>query len=460
MNIQSTLTIYSAELCETITERINQSGSFTTVTDNHPSDILPRSVALLSLDTFISDDKLNITHVGIIRKGQRVATGQARISVTDVIELPQKVAVEDLVAIAPNRFKKHVKGAFGIGYKKVGEKTGEELLRALFEYLPQSQDDIARLFSKLNQAPIKRRNARTEDAAAEKDALGIALDIFGVDRSKILRSWTAPRREGGLGNSFLNGLADYAAYEDDIISHDLHTLPGMSIVEKNVRGVVEFQNKEGEKLVVINANRKPLEKALGVDLIYFHRRYNAFTFVQYKMMDRHLSDRDNKELTLFYYNPNENSHYRELERMENLQRLLNLDARSSSLLDYRLAHCPIFFKLCKKIQLKLDDGSIAPGAYIPLDQWNILINDPTTQGPKGGTQIGYHTLKKRYLGTHTFVELVQRGFLGTQSLGSNKVALFIEDAIQNGHTVLYAIDESLGRNEDDDVSNISDAVRN
>lgn len=40
----------------------------------------------------------------------------------------------------------------------------------------------------------------------------------------------------------------------------------------------------------------------------------------------------------------------------------------------------------------------------------------------------------------TFIDLVQLGFIGTQSLASHEIALFIEEAIKSGHSVLYAID--------------------
>jgi hypothetical protein len=199
---------------------------------------------------------------------------------------------------------------------------------------------------------------------------------------------------------------------------------------------VEFENNRGEKLTVINANRKPAEKATGTDLIYFHRDYEAFTFVQYKMMDKH-----GKEESDYYYNPNQKSHTSEFARLKKLQQLIDKEPASDKLLDYRLAHTPIFFKVCKKLQLKADETTIAAGAYLPLDHWERLIKDPSTKGKKGGCQIGYHTLHSRYIGTQTFVDLMQKGFLGTHSQASKKIALFVEDAIKNGHSVMYAIEQ-------------------
>jgi hypothetical protein len=189
---------------------------------------------------------------------------------------------------------------------------------------------------------------------------------------------------------------------------------------------------------------------MGVDLIYFHRKYEAFTLIQYKMMDT-AYEGDSRNI---YYNPNEKSHVREYKRMQELFNLLQQDEKSDKLNEYRFCECPIFFKLCKRLQFKSEETSIAPGAYVPLTQWNILLTDLSTLGPKGGRQIGYHTLGKRYIGTKTFVDLMQRGFLGTQLGGSERIAKFIENALSHGHSIMYAVDnrtkKEIIEDEDDD----------
>lgn len=438
--IDATLMIQSSDLCDSILQRIDYNGQFTTVTANDPKDILTTALALCCLEPFTFGDSLaNVTHICILRKGQRVATGQIRIKGTDIVKLPD-IPLNQLVDTLPKNFHSNGRKAFGIDYQKVGEKTGIELFKALLKLCPKQESDILNLEKKLRGKPLNIESSRAEDIAAEKDALGICLDIFGINRSEILGSWT--NTDGSIGNSFLSGLTQYVAYEDDIISQDMHNLPGWKIVSESIAGIVEFQNEDNEKLTVINANRKPLEKALGVDLIYFHRKYEAFTFIQYKMMDQKV-----EKTGAIYFNPNQKSHTEELKRMQQLLNMLSLEKNSTKLNDYRLSNCPIFFKVCKKLTLKPNETSIASGAYIPVDQWAILLSDTSTLGPKGGCQIGYHTLKKRYIGTQVFVELMQKGFLGTQSISSKKIALFIEDAIKNGHSVVYAIDE---RNSIDD----------
>ncbi|HLP55061.1 MAG TPA: hypothetical protein VK151_08535 [Fluviicola sp.] len=437
MSIQATLSVPHS-LSNAIEISIHRTGEFKIVTENHPSGILPEAIAFISLDHSTFSRTIDISHVGIIRKRQRVTASQVRLLVTDILELPEPLPIKVLVNSMQARFRNLVESPFrSSGYGTFGEKTGELLFQKMKQLYPDDTEYFDGLLGKLGKPLVSADKVRAEDAAFEKDALGICLDVFmdSTERQRILKSW---EQESGknIGNSFLTGLRQYRAYEDDIINHDLRTVPGMTMMMANASGIVEFENSRREKLLVINANRKPLEKAYGIDLIYFHRQHQAFTFVQYKMMDSHGDGSA-------YYNPSESSHDKELHRMQSLQKFLDQAKKSATLMDYRLSGCPIFFKVCKKLQLHQNDGSIAMGAYIPLDQWNLLLNDDSTLGPKGGRQIGFHTLKRKYIGTSIFVEMIQRGLIGTHTLASEKVAGYIEEAIEKGHSVLYAIDESM-----------------
>lgn len=376
------------------------------VTETPPSEILPSALALMCLGEDITDDEtVVITHIGIIKKGQRVSTGQSRIKVTNIIEV-EPTALEQIVSRMERKFQSYGRSAFGIGYSKISEQTGKAIFNAIIESFPDQEEEIKKLARKHMPVAITK-SLRSETSAVEKDAVSICLDIFGIDRSKVLKSWE-PKEDGSIGDSFLGGLTSYRAYEDDLINHDLRNLQGWNFMAEDIKGVAEFTNSQGEKLTIINANRKPLEKDLGVDLIYFHRYFDAFTFVQYKMMDVK-SDHDNKA----YYNPNQESHNEEIIRMQNLYELIKKEKPNDNLKDFRFSECPIFFKVCKKLMLKTDDTSIAVGAYIPITQWHMLLNDESTLGPKGGRQIGFHTLRGLYIGTQVFVELMQKGLLGT-----------------------------------------------
>lgn len=108
------------------------------------------------------------------------------------------------------------------------------MFQALLKILPEKKEQILRLANKLNTQKLEV-NSRAMDVAAEKDATSICLDIFGIDRSQIIQSWDA--EEGLNGKSFLTGLTDYTIYEDDAISHDLHSLCEEKLISKRPSSV-------------------------------------------------------------------------------------------------------------------------------------------------------------------------------------------------------------------------------
>jgi len=398
--LSAILNIRNSRVAQRITDSIEQPGSFTHVSDADPSHIASKGIALLCLT--VENEMPPVLYLSFLVKNNRVATGQVRVKGVRTVELDGLTTerlLEALPAALHDRFQNYLQE----DYRQFSPKFGEQVYETLLVLKPELAADFEDLFGFLDRKPGDGPTAREQDAAVEKDALGLTLDIFGIDRNDVYRSWRA--KGGDLGHSFLSGLTEFAVYEDDALAKDLHTFPGFSAVPKhNITGVVEFESEDGERLTVINANRKPQEKAMGIDLIYFHRRYC-------------------------------------LQRLRNF---IEEEIPNPSLRDYRLSPSTLFFKLCKKIELKRNDHSLAAGMYISLEQWEHLLNDGSTIGKKGGRQFGYHTLKKRYLHKETFVDLVRSGLIGTSGDATTKIAAFIEDSIKHGHSVMYAIDERLG----------------
>lgn len=429
--ISATLFISEDYQVSAIQDRIDSGNPFTLVPMTDPSKVIPNGIALINLQNRFNNQFTS--YLCTLKKQGRVATATVRLKGTNMLQLPE-IVPDEIFTKLPKKFQKLATETFYTPYFRLSPKFGENYYKIIRYMFPKQSREIDRLYQKTQNVPLRAQGSRIEDAAIERDALGLSLDIFGVDRTKILRQWEANGTT--IGDSFLTGLEEYNVYEDDIISNDLHNIPGYQLIKEDITGTVEFEDSYGDKLLVINANRKPLERATGVDLVYFHRKYEAFTMVQYKMMDN-VDSKSNQ-----YYNPKQKSHDDELERMCQLQSLLNKESKGSCLNEYRFSDCPIFFKLCKKLQLKGDDGGIAPGAYITLDQWKLLLEDESTKGKNGGTQIGYHTLNRRYMRRQSFIELIQSGLIGTQASGSEKLGLFIQAAVENGHSVMYAIDNS------------------
>src|SRR5690606_32260396 len=327
--ISAILDIANINIAEAVSYKISNDNTFTNVVNSPSSEITRTGLALLSLHTSLSGEPE--LYVCILKKERRIATGQVRLKGIKPIKLPE-ISIEKLIEELPPIFRNKADNFFDSEYEKLPPRFGEELFNSIKTLKNDLADVLENLFAELNTPLRYTITSREEDTAIEKDALGLCLDIFGVDRSSVFSRWS--RNGGNLGNSFLNGLKDFTVYEDDVIAHDLHKFPGFNVLKtfapEVITGVVEFESESGDRLTVINANRKPAEKAMGVDLIYFHRRFESFIMVQYKMMDQRTEENDN------YYNPNHRSHNDEIERLKSLRELIEKEKKQRILAEYRL----------------------------------------------------------------------------------------------------------------------------
>jgi hypothetical protein len=117
--------------------------------------------------------------------------------------------------------------------------------------------------------------------AQERDAVGITLDIFDQSsqlRRRTIQDWIPA--EGDRLSSFLDGLPGVRTIEDQLIAGDAGAAGARLTVVGAVFAVGE------RKLEVFNVNRTAVENSLGVDLLYWHEAFDAWTLVQYKSMEK------------------------------------------------------------------------------------------------------------------------------------------------------------------------------
>ena len=94
-----------------------------------------------------------------------------------------------------------------------------------------------------------------------------------------------------------------------MVINDLGTFPGFETVRQTQHATAVFTN-DHVSLTVVMANRLPLEKQLGADLIYRNETYRSFVIVQYKAMEHEAG-------TARFRLPNDQLE-KELKRMEEL----------------------------------------------------------------------------------------------------------------------------------------------
>ena len=115
-------------------------------------------------------------------------------------------------------------------------------------------------------------------ASLQQDAVMTALRVFGLspdehaDRLELLRGQET-------------ALTRVNIVEDSVVEHDARHIPGYDLIGSDVTGRAVFK-RGSEVLEVYTANRRPLEKVFGVDLIYLNAIRQNIVKLQYKMLER------------------------------------------------------------------------------------------------------------------------------------------------------------------------------
>lgn len=279
----------------------------------------------------------------------------------------------------------------------------------------------------------------------ERDAVGVALDIFGADRKRVLSSWSSPPEAAGPVPPFLARLNSAYLREEQMLLHDARTFPGWELVEQHQVGTATFR-KGGEYLTIYNVNQTTVEGALGVDLVYYNYRYDAYVLIQYKRLLRERSPQGEPVFRL-----SSGDYHVELERMRRFAAANPVPACGSPD-GYRLEPAAFYFKLCEADTVTPFSGDLIKGMYIPLPYWEVLLSSGALAGPRDGLRVSYATAR-RHLANQSFIHLVQDGWIGSRGTTSASITRVISERLSEKTSVLLAIS---GRTESDRERNEQD----
>jgi hypothetical protein len=371
-----------------------------------------------------------ITHWALARRGDKVVTGKVRVEFVEVV--PTSIRIDQVTAILGNTNQiKVISAKSGIG-GSIPAATWLAVKEAVGQIDSASLESLERLERLMRQSRERIDRTGSEVVALERDALGIALDAFdqsGRLRARTLKGWTAP--EGNMLSSFLDGLEGVRTIEDQIIAHDAATFPGVDDTRFTVVGAVF---RVGDRaLEVFNMNRTRVETSTGADLLYFNEKFDAWTLVQYKSMERNESS------------PERSAIYRPDPTFDN--EIGQMDAFRAEMPDswtleegtraFRLSGDGFFFKFCSRVQLDVLSEALLPGMYLPREFLAALLNDPEARGERGGRVVSFKNAE-RHLTNSLFSDLIREGWIGTRGVSSEKIANIVRDALDAGRSVSVA----------------------
>ncbi len=250
---------------------------------------------------------------------------------------------------------------------------------------------------------------------AQQNAIQFAIAAFNT------RSNTIPDKivlKRGASSSL--SLFGTHLYEDNVIRADASQLPGFDAIAPDVTGKAIFQ-KIGERLVIYTANKLPLEKMFGVDLIYINETRGNIVMIQYKMLEEYQQKSGSSDWLL---RPNKQLRD-EITRMQ-------LPLFTDPLTDYRLNRNPFFFKFVKRKAVNDSHQSF----LLSLDHVNQILAAPESKGVRGGTRISYKGLNGIYLREADMLGLIRSGYIGTHRAETDALATIIDRASRGDKAVV------------------------
>ena len=258
-----------------------------------------------------------------------------------------------------------------------------------------------------------------------KDAIGVALQTAGIEYSSCFSNLSHGLSEGKSPLESLTGLPT----EDVIIAHDTWNFPDFIKTLSTPQSCTFTQGKK--VLKIINVNRRPGEKALGVDLIYHNLFFNSFTFVQYKMYEKSTHNKtDTYKFTL------NKQYYEDASRINEVKQFFSKYIALPGAKQYRLANEPFFFKFCPRTIQKLNDGILFRGHYVSFDYLQQLTLEIQAKSPSRKSITP--DIIERWLTRTLFAKLVADGWIGTNQVTDTALQSYVEGSINQGNVVLYA----------------------
>ncbi|MGO2664908.1 hypothetical protein [Microbacteriaceae] len=282
--------------------------------------------------------------------------------------------------------------------------------RALLDYLRQTDPTVGPWLDSVFRSPRTFDDEVQQSRIEARDAVLLASQIADVPLPADAFSEPPSASENEtLLDTVLN--AGYERdMEEELLPLDLQRFDGKLIADQRAASLAVFEDHNGQrKLLVMSVNKKPIEEELGIDLLYWDQVHDAFTFVQYKRLERADSGDENGSYEWVYRRKNE------------IEKQLNLMPKGREVpkkaADWRAFDTPFWFKFVRGDAGRKLDGKTLKGMYVSADWMRLAMTDSTFKvGPRGGFRVTYKNTK--YLLRGVFAQLISRGFIGTASTRS------------------------------------------
>lgn len=389
----------------------------------------PRSIGIIvQVDPEDSDEPQAIG-IGLIGAVVGIASATVRATISPLFELSTPVTLSELSSVtgassAPTRFYALTLSA----------PQSIQVMNSIFQRDPESKDWLERQLASLRTYSSGIEQARVE----ARDAVGLAASIAGVTLpSDALSPEPIAQTDEDLLDSIINRSYQFDL-EEELLPMDLLRFDGKLKHETPAASMAIFRDPSKDiRLAVFCVNKKPLELELGVDLIYWDRTHDTFTFVQYKRLENVPSSGPYSEEWV----------YRRRSEIQDQLKLMPSSRRpTKASADWRMTDTPFWFKFVRGDAGRRPDNKVLKGMYVAADWLRLAMAEPLfNNGPHGGFRVTYDSAK--YVGRGTFVQLVSRGLIGTTSTQSASFKPVI-NGLGKDRQLIVAVKDRWNQDED------------
>lgn len=258
------------------------------------------------------------------------------------------------------------------------------------------------------------------------DALKMALRAFGLPED-------APATTMNLARGWKSGLTRLNVHEDGVIEHDARVVPGYEFVGSDVRGQATFR-KGHQTLEVYTANRRKLEEAFGVDLIYLNLFQCNAVLVQYKMLEPQGGKDDPRDWV-----------YREDEHLQKQLKTMRIYNSSHGTTDgFRLSREAFYFKFIRR-----QEPETSTNVLLPLGHFEEILQNKAFRTARGNVRVNYKGLDGRYMRQTAFIDLIQAGYIGSNASTTEHLRALIDGVLSGDDSLVVAVQRLTHQHEKD-----------
>lgn len=388
-------------------------------------DLEKREIAFLALEKGVEA----ITHIALYEKMRgNGGSAKTKMRIIELCKFNPCVSLEEI-----GLTKEHILTPETIN--RCNHTKWHEVISQLIALRHDQKSEIEHILSL--QKPLSFKQWETPRGMIlndERDALGLSLDIAGIERKSILSKIDDKKIE--TAECIINAIDSIENHEIDMLHLDVQIFA--SLLNETSPHYAKFSDDRNNSVRVMITDKTKIETVTGVDLIIVDLKHNNYLMLQYKRMDKIDSDG-------WKYNITASSNiHKQLSDMEKYKSLVEQHTSAGDDLDvwdYRLNENPFYFKFCEGTTRGSTKDTLTPGITIAYDYLYRHFGLPLNAASKINGPIGYFNCKK-YLSNTEFVMLMKEGWIGGNSRYSDSIMKLLAYNKSKGRRALVAIIET------------------